>query len=199
MRSQILYPSFSPFFLADEEKIRNTKRLDQVVTVSRYAPEKNLEIIPQIAKQIANTKFLIIGNLHHKDVYTRLLKSINRLDVADRVILMTNVPKYQLRDILLQSKVYLHCAVKEHFGVSIIEALASGCVAIAHDSGGPQEIVSEEFRYETIDQSVEIIRKAIEQWSVETAWKMRNSMLKFSQESFSRELLRVLKANGYLT
>jgi glycosyltransferase involved in cell wall biosynthesis len=199
VHSQILYPSFSPFFLADEKTIRNTKRLDQVVTVSRYAPEKNLEIIPQIAKQIKNTKFLIIGNLHYKDVYSRLLKLINHLDVADNVILMTNVPKYQLRDILLQSKVYLHCAVKEHFGISIVEAIASGCLAVAHDSGGPQEIVSKEFRYETLDESVEIIRKAIEQWSVETAWKMRNSMLKFSQESFSKELLRVLKANGCLT
>ena len=198
LNSHILYPSISPFFLSDEKTIRNTKRLDQVVTVSRYAPEKNLEIIPHIAKRIENAKFVIIGNLHHKGVYSRLLNLIDSLDLADRVTLMTNVPKDQLRDILLRSKVYFHCAVKEHFGISIIEAQASGCLTITHDSGGPQEIVPDHFRYKTTDEAVEKIKKAIDEWSPEIALNMRNGTLKFSQESFSKELINVLNSNGCL-
>ena len=197
--SHILYPSLSPFFLADEKTIRNTERLNQVVTVSRFAPEKNLEIIPHIAKLITNAKFLIVGNLHHRDVYSRLSNLINSLDLADRVVLMTNVPKDHLRCILLQSKVYFHSAIKEHFGISLIEALASGCLTIVHDSGGPQEIVPEDFRYRTTNEAVEKIKKALEEWSPETAWKLRNSTFKYSQESFSKELLNVLKSNGCLT
>ena len=74
LNSQILYPPVSSFFTQNEKPIYSYERLDQVVTVSRFAPEKNLDLIPKIAKQISNVKFLIIGNLHHKKVYSQLQK-----------------------------------------------------------------------------------------------------------------------------
>jgi alpha-1,2-mannosyltransferase len=103
-----------------------------------------------------------------------------------------------LRGILLNSKVYFHCAIDEHFGISVIEAMASGCVPIVHDSGGPKEIVPEKFRYKTIDDATEKIRNAIMDWSPEGAWELRNSTLKFSQENFSKEFFDVLYSHGLL-
>ena len=106
--------------------------------------------------------------------------------------LMTDVPKTQLRQILLDSKVYLHCAINEHFGISIIDAMASGCVPIVHDSGGPKEIVPKKHRYTTIDEAAAKIKEAIIEWSPAKAWELRNSTLKYSQENFSKNLLNVL-------
>jgi alpha-1,2-mannosyltransferase len=197
VHSHILYPSLSPFYLADEKEICSGKRNDQIVTISRYAPEKNLETIPHIANQIENATFIIMGNLHHKGVYDRLLRLTNDLNVAARVVLMADVPKDKLKQILLSSKVYLHCAINEHFGISLIEAIAGGCLPVSHDSGGPREIVPDEFRYKTTEEAIEKINKAIAEWSPEKAMELRNGINKFSADSFSKEFISVLESHEF--
>jgi alpha-1,2-mannosyltransferase len=188
LNSQILYPPVSSFFLQTEKMIADYKRLNQVVTVSRFAPEKNLDLIPQIAKRVPDVKFLIIGNLHHKRVYSQLQKLIRELEVEQRVILMTDVSKPLLKQILLDSKIYLHCAVNEHFGISLIEAMACGCLPIANDSGGPKESVPDSLRYSSLDDAVSKINTNIRDWSPQKAQEMHNRALKFSQENFSKQL-----------
>jgi alpha-1,2-mannosyltransferase len=198
LQAHILYPPLSGYFLQSEEKIYSSQRLDQVVTVSRFAPEKNLEIIPSIAKQMRNTRFLIIGNLQYKTTYSNLLKLIKDLNVENRVSVMPGLPKTKLKQILLESKIYLHCAKNEHFGVSVIDAMASGCIPIVHDSGGPKEFVPESLRYTSIAEAIERINQAIVEWSPLKALEARNSTLKFCQEIFSDRLLSLLSLHGLL-
>ncbi|MCK4483161.1 glycosyltransferase, partial [Candidatus Bathyarchaeota archaeon] len=38
---------------------------------------------------------------------------------------------------LLRAKVYLHIMPYDHFGISVVEGMASGCVPVVHRSGGP--------------------------------------------------------------
>lgn len=192
LQSKLLYPPLSSFFLQDEKTIQSYPRLNQVVTVSRLAPEKNLEIIPYIAKQLDNVKFLIIGSLHYKEVHLKLLRLIKNLNVAERVTIMVDLPKEQLRQILLNSKIYLHCAINEHFGISVIEAMACGCLPIVHDSGGPKEFVPSNLRYMSIDEAATKIMQGLLEWSPVTVQEMHNSSLKFSQENFTKQLLATL-------
>jgi alpha-1,2-mannosyltransferase len=194
LNSIILYPPVSSFFLQNEKPVSDYKRLNQVVTVSRFAPEKNLDLIPHIAKRIDDTKFLIIGNMHHKKVYSQLQNLIRELDVEERVVLMTNVSKPLLKQILLESKIYLHCAVNEHFGISLIEAMACGCLPIANDSGGPKESVPKNLRYVSIDEAVSKIIQNIREWSPQKAQEMHDNALKFSQENFSKQLISLISA-----
>ena len=198
LKAHLLYPPLSGYFLQSEETIRNSHRLDQVVTVSRFAPEKNLEIIPFIAKQMRNVRFLIIGNLQYKTTYSNLLKLIKDLNVENRVSLIPDLPKTQLKQILLESKIYLHCAKNEHFGVSVIDAMASGCIPIVHNSGGPKEFVPEYHRYNNVAEAIERINHVIMEWSPLQALEARNSTLKFCQEIFSDRLLSLLSLHGLL-
>lgn len=198
LKAHLLYPPLSGYFLQSEETIRNSHRLDQVVTVSRFAPEKNLEIIPFIAKQMRNARFLIIGNLQYKTTYSNLLKLIKDLNVENRVSLIPDLPKTQLKQILLESKIYLHCAKNEHFGVSVIDAMASGCIPIVHNSGGPKEFVPEYHRYNNVAEAIERINHVIMEWSPLQALEARNSTLKFCQEIFSDRLLSLLSLHGLL-
>ncbi len=43
----------------------------------------------------------------------------------------------------------------EHFGISIVEAMALGCLPIVHDSGGMREFVPAQYRYTSIEQAAE--------------------------------------------
>jgi glycosyltransferase involved in cell wall biosynthesis len=196
INADLLYPPISPFFTQTEQF--SNQRKNQVVAVSRFAKEKNLEIIPLIALRLPDVSFIIAGVLNEKEVYLSLKQQIAHLGLQERVLLMADVPKPKIREILRASKIYIHCAENEHFGISIIEAMACGCIPVTHDSGGPKETVPDQYRYQTIDEAAEIIKNINKTWSVKEESKMRSNALRFSQESFSLTLLNALRSNGYL-
>ena len=45
----------------------------------------------------------------------------------------------------------------EHFGIAPMEALASGCITLVHNSGGSGEFIPEEFRWSTFEDLKEKI------------------------------------------
>ena len=53
-----------------------------------------------------------------------------------KVDVYRNVTVREYTDILSRSKVYIHARPGEHFGITITEAMASGCPVIVHRSGG---------------------------------------------------------------
>jgi alpha-1,2-mannosyltransferase len=110
-----------------------------VVTLSKFTPKKYLHRVPLIARNTQKAKFIIAGgtNEYSIKIMAGVRKATREYGVEDRVILMPNVEHSQLVELLTQAKVYLHVMPSEHFGISIIEAMAAGCVPIVHRSGGP--------------------------------------------------------------
>jgi len=73
-------------------------------------------------------------------------------EVPRWVTLYENATLNQVVDVLSKSKVYVHAkgfgtymggkeSLPEHLGITILEAMAAGCVPIVPDAGGPPEIV----------------------------------------------------------
>ncbi|MCW4016270.1 MAG: glycosyltransferase, partial [Candidatus Bathyarchaeota archaeon] len=125
-----------------------TLRKNLVVTVSRFGFGKGLEIIPYIAKLTEDhIKFVIIGVVHDQCVLQSIRDSIAFLDVPHKVDVLTNVSKQQIKQILESAKIYFHPTVNEHFGISIAEAMAMGCIPVVHNSGGVKEFVPDNYRY----------------------------------------------------
>jgi alpha-1,2-mannosyltransferase len=110
-----------------------------VVTVSKFTTKRCLHRVPQIARNTQNARFIIIGGADKYSAGTivTLQKAIKEQGVQDRVILMPNIQRSRLMELLASAKVYLHVMPSEHFGISIIEAMAAGCVPVVHRSGGP--------------------------------------------------------------
>src|SRR4029077_9200470 len=73
-------------------------------------------------------------------------------------------PLRKVKDILGQAKVYVHSAHNEHFGITIVEAMAAGCVPVVNDTGGPREIVSADvgYRWDDVNQAVEQVSNLIQ-------------------------------------
>lgn len=120
-------------------KAQNQKRTNTIVTISRYSPKRHLETIPLIAKHTNSAEFIIMGNADETSVGTiqSLCKLIDKFGLKRKIKLLTNVPRSTLLNTLSTSKVYLHVMPQEHFGISVIEAIANGCVPVVHRSGGP--------------------------------------------------------------
>lgn len=133
---------------------------DLVVTIGRIAPEKRLGLFLEIARRAPHIEFAIIGSV-----------ASERTSYYDglRVAAPTNVsfvvaPLRKVSQLLGSAKVYLHCALNEHFGITIVEAMAAGCVPVVHDSGGPKEIVAEDvgYRWNSIDEAASQVSTAIQ-------------------------------------
>jgi glycosyltransferase involved in cell wall biosynthesis len=194
--STILYPPIPrSFFISD----CCFDRENIVVSVDRISPDKKLTMVPQIAR-LTNKKirFLIIGLSESSSELNRILNLITLNGLSDRVKVMTDVPREKVQSILRTSKVFLHTAPYEHFGVSIAEGMASGCIPVVHNSGGPREFVPERFRFNEVTEAARKIEKAVLGSSSEDANECMRIAQRFSEESFSTNFLRILdcyKAN----
>jgi alpha-1,2-mannosyltransferase len=136
--SQVIYPpvdvdtfSSNPFKDAKEDFL--------VAVIASYTPKRHLEQVPLIAKYSKYAKFLIMGkaDAYSASSFVKLRELMGKLHVEDRITLLQNVPSKEFIQTLSKAKVYLHIMPHDHFGISVVEAMASGCVPVVHKSGGP--------------------------------------------------------------
>ena len=195
--SCVLYPSVSSEIINHNQADFDKERDNTVTTVARIAVAKNLKIIPQIAKLTSNKlTFNIVGLLDSEATLVYLLRQIKELKLSDRVKIYTNVKREQLRNMLLNTKVYLHTTINEHFGISIVEAMSSGCIPVVHNSGGPMEFVPQNHRYSSIEEAAIKVEQAINEWSPENARSVSKSADKFSEKNFSHQFIKAF--NSYI-
>ena len=198
-KSMVVYPPVD--IEAFMSPIETQGREDLVITLSGYSPKKRLESVLYVAKHVKSARFLVIGKA---DVYSqatlrKLKRLIETLGVKDRVELLTNIPRSTLLNLLSRAKVYLHVMPQEHFGVAIVEAMASGCVPIVHRSGGPWlDILGEKqgeygYAYDTPQEAAEFIKMLLtnEAKRKPMASAAIERSLKFDKVAFKRKIVRI--------
>ncbi|RLE55402.1 MAG: hypothetical protein DRJ40_08085 [Thermoprotei archaeon] len=174
--------------LADRED-----REDTVVTVARYSRVKRLELVPLVASRCRDVTFVIIGSAYSDESYqvlNTLMRLRRKLNLRN-LKLLVNVPEKLKLGILSRAKVYLHTMVREHFGISVVEAMASGLVPVVHRSGGTWTDVLDcgryGFGYETIDECVEAVYRALDNYSKLRGICVARS-LEFSERRFKQRM-----------
>jgi glycosyltransferase involved in cell wall biosynthesis len=188
----VLYPPVSDYFKSSD--VDANSRSDIVVTVSRFAEEKRLEMVPKIAKLSPESySFLIAGACRSPEALFSVQDCIRKLGVERRVRLLPNISRQELRDILRKSKVYLHASQNEPFGVSIVEAMSSGCIPVVPNCGGPTEFVPKELRYEGLEDAASLVKSSMAEWSPEKAEEFIEASERFSEERFCKEFIEIMK------
>lgn len=193
IKAEVLYPPIPSALLSKSSNDLNSNtRKDLVVAVSRFGVGKGLEKIPYIAKFTdSNINFAIIGLVHDEKVLSTVLRSIEKLNLANRVKVLTNVSRHEMKTILNTAKTYLHTMVGEHFGISIAEAMAMGCIPIVHDSGGVKEFVPSQYRYKDLRGAAIKVETAVLEWTPEKAKAMVEIAKQFSESNFSKNFTKL--------
>jgi glycosyltransferase involved in cell wall biosynthesis len=118
--------------------------------------------------------------------------------------LWPNASFEELHSLRLKSKVYLHAMPYEHFGISIVEAMALGCVPVVHRSGGPWYDILERreiygYAYSSVTEAVTKIKILINDPSqyIEKALLALRRSKAFTYEKFSKRLYEVLNLGMY--
>jgi len=115
----------------------NDSREKIVVTISRFVSEKRLDKIIDVAVELKDYTFVLIGST--SEYSGRVLSELNRKikeQSLQNVIIETDLPKNKVLEYLSRARFYLHPEFPEHFGIAVVEAMAAGTVPIVYRDGG---------------------------------------------------------------
>jgi glycosyltransferase involved in cell wall biosynthesis len=189
----VIYP---PVFLKKMKTMNSARKCKNIVlTIARFSPEKKLELIPLVARDV-DAHFVILGSIRDSTSYIRVCKLIKEHGVKDKVSIIVDNPNnfYVKIKLLQKARVYFHTMPFEPFGISIVEGMGAGCIPVVHDSGGAREFVPKRWRYESIEDAKQKIKEALDSWSNSTAENMKTIAYQFREERFIDNFSETLKA-----
>ncbi len=185
-----LYP---PCPIDTYDDLCNRPKENLVITVGRIGPEKRMELFLDIARGMPRVDFAIIGSVSpdKKSYFDTLRKN------APSNVSFVIAPLRKVKDILGKAKAYVHCALNEHFGITIVESMAAGCVPVVHNSGGAREIVANNvgYKWDTVGQASMQIANLMEDDSLRREFSKAAAARSkgFGPEAFESGLQRVLR------
>jgi alpha-1,2-mannosyltransferase len=194
--AKILYPPVDVSTFR-EKALDSNQREDMVLVVSRIAPDKQIENAIEVARMLRSRGIgkgiIIAGNLHYYDhqYYQELKNMIADYDLPDYISIQTNISFSKLIQLMQLTKVYFHPRIDEHFGISIVEAMASGLVPVVSNIGGHTEFVPSKYHFQTLGHAAELIALAFEATNSERR-AISNSTDKFSNANYIKSLHVVL-------
>ena len=194
-KTEVLYPPVpSTHFNNSSEDLIKNQRKNLVVTISRFSPGKGLEKIPYIASLTEpHIQFAVIGRVHYPQTLLSLKRLTKKLDLTEKIKFFPDSSRIEMKKILKNAKIYLHTMVGEHFGISIVEGMAMGCIPIVHNSGGAKEFVPSELRYNNIYEAAAKITRETHEWTPQKAAKIIKIAERFREENFSKEFMKLFE------
>lgn len=145
----IVYPP------CDVNHLKNIPRSDKVpekiriLSLAQFRPEKDhplqlqslyelREIVPE--ELFARITLVLCGSCRNNDDNNRVkdLKDLSKhLSLENNVEFKVNVTYAELLKEFENAHIGIHTMIDEHFGIGIVELMASGLITIGHRSGGP--------------------------------------------------------------
>ncbi len=178
-----------------------TKARQGIVTWGRFSPLKRQLDLVTVAADLRDAGFrepfcIMGGTETFPDYYQSVVDAIRSSGLSN-VTAMGNRPFSEVVRILQSSALYVHTGINEPFGITTAEAMAAGCVPLAHDSGGQREIVPfGELRWTGLTELAQKIRHLIEHPEERDAWqaKCQEHVVEFDEGRFQDALLAFLPA-----
>ena len=194
--AKILYPPVDVETF-QEIALKSNQRDDMVLVISRIAPDKQIENAIEVARIMRGRGIgkimTIAGNLHYYDhqYYQQMKNMIADYDLSDYVSLQTNISFSRLIQLMQLAKVYFHPRIDEHFGISIVEAMASGLVPVVSNIGGHTEFVPSKYHFHTLGHAADLTALAFEATNSERR-AISSSTNKFANENYVNSFHRIL-------
>lgn len=199
---KIIYPPVAV------EKFKPLDKKKQIISVGRffgYLKDKQHALLIETFKKldVKDWSLHLVGAVGEGD--EEYLKELEDLGKGSQVFLYPNLPFDKLVDLYGESQIYWHAMgyeqdnpeKMEHFGITVVEAMASGCVPMTIKKGGPLEIVEENksgLFWETPDQLVKLTLELIENTDKmkEVRENAINRSKDFSKESFEKKIVAIV-------
>ena len=174
----------------------NNKRI--IFLNSAHSPRKNIDTIVKLfiknQKRISNTTLVICGAIG-KTTFQSLIRAQNK-----NITVLGYITKKEMRAFYQIADLFLYPSLYEGFGLSILEAMASGCLVLASNIAAFREIITnEEFLfdplkptdiYEKIKHYLNIKSSARESFSC----LCQKTLKKFSWQEAARKMVNIFNS-----
>jgi len=179
----VAYPPIEQPFWSDKPLSERAKR---VLYVGRFVRQKRHGLMKQLAVAFPQFEFVSSGLLRESE--TAWFESFLK-DLPANYTVRPNLTEEDLIKLFQDSQIYCHVMEGEHFGIAPMEALASGCITLVHNSGGSREFIPEEFRWTTFEDLKQKIVRLMESPNGHAVWEKKKEEL--------REKISVLKPENF--
>jgi len=201
INSDILYPPVDvhQFMISPVEKehiILSVGRFDQIMNAKRQ--DVLIEAFKKMCDQGLETwKLVLAGGLQHNQ---NQLLQLEELAMNYPIEIRPNLGWEELLSLYKRATIYWHAAgyeidgdkepgKVEHFGMSVVEAMAAACIPIVYAAGGVSEIITDKedgYFWKSIDQLTQMSLNMINTLAKEDdlILKAQKRAMDFSKEKF---------------
>lgn len=145
-----------------------------ILSVGRFgetAYKKQIEMVKffrVLSKRLKGWEFCLIGGVLPED--EDFISKLSKEAVGLNVTILQNIPFSEIKKYYSSALIYWHAAgygetdpaFFEHFGISTVEAMASGCIPVVYDAGGQTEIVQDGINGFTWHTPDELVQKTLD-------------------------------------
>ncbi len=163
------------------------------------------QLLKEYPQKLRGWKLILIGSVEDQTYADEVAKKAAGLPVE----ILHSVSRSELLEWYARSAIYWHATgynidqekepgKTEHFGISTVEAMASGCVPIVIGKGGQPEVVGSAFTsllWNSIDECIEKTVKVIEdkEFTATSVIEARKQAEKFNKAHFRQTLLEMIQ------
>ncbi|MGB7249651.1 MAG: glycosyltransferase [Phormidesmis sp.] len=137
--TDVVYPGVEPELFIELPTDRNL-----FVTIGQLWPHKRVNLLIEAIALTDDTQLIVIGAGPEKE---RLQEMTSQLGVDDRVFFLSGLTNWELALVLARACAFLFAAVKEPFGIVVLEAMAAGKPVIAVKEGGYVEACHPDYSF----------------------------------------------------
>ena len=199
----ILYPPI--IFEANERYVRSKENI--AVTISRITPNKQLYNIITSAQHMPEIDFYILGAIDFSvpestNFFYRLRNDVQQLALKNLFLIPNATDRVKI-NLLSRAAVYIHPMNYEHFGISVLEAMRAGAVAIVRKPSGSWTDITDEgaygYGFETQSELESILHNLISDKELVQRYSKLSveRAQQFNFESFKNKLLSLLEKSDY--
>ncbi|MBI3485313.1 glycosyltransferase family 4 protein [Candidatus Daviesbacteria bacterium] len=187
------------------------KKKRKILSVGFFSTSKpkKQELLIKVFKSLVNRNKINELSLHLAggvmDGNEDFLSQLRKEAIGYKIFFYPNIKLKELIDLYAESLIYWHATGYdesdpkkfEHFGITTVESMASGCIPIVINKGGHLEIIKDKvngFLWDTPKQLEELTLKVIEDESLQKKISKQAVIdsKKFSKEEFNKKILQLV-------
>lgn len=189
----------------------------QILSVGRFSTmahtKKQLEMAEAFRRLVdaglTGWRYVCVGGLNDRDENHRYFDRVRATLDGYPALVAANLSREAIRQLYAESSLFWHATgygddtvrhpeLAEHFGIAPVEAMASGCVPLVVDKGGPSEIVFQSgagIVWNTVHELVALTRRLADD-AVLREQLSRRARITAAEYSSDRFISRMSRACG---